>query len=166
MKANTEESVLGEVVGEDILLLVDALKGKKNFSEFKLAEKIDKDLNTTRSMLYRLLEADLISFTKKKDKKRGWYIYYWTLKLKRIKSLLIGQKKKRLNTLKSMLERETSTNFFICENRCARLDFEQAFGFNFKCPECGKMMNYEENRGRIVKIEKEIESLEKEIGEE
>jgi transcription initiation factor IIE alpha subunit len=44
-----------------------------------------------------------------------------------------------------------------------RLDFEQAVGFEFKCPECASIMQLESNEEKIRKIQDEIKSLEKEV---
>lgn len=157
------ESVVSEVAGEDVLPLVKVLKNKKNVSEFKLAEAIDEEINTTRNMLYRLYDANLVSFNRKKDKQKGWYIYYWTFRLKRIKYLVVDLKKKRFEKLKERLTREKSSNFFACNSKCMRLDFEQATNFNYKCPECGGLMNQEDNSAKIKEIETEIKKIEKEL---
>jgi transcription initiation factor TFIIE subunit alpha len=119
----TIEEVITKVAGHDVIPLVMALKNKKNVSEFKLADAIKQEVNITRNMLYRLYNANLVSFMRKKDKKKGWYIYYWTLDLKRIRYLLFELKKKRLKQLKERLEREQEGQFFICPNNCIRLDF-------------------------------------------
>jgi len=157
------ESVVLDVAGEDVLPLVKYLKDRKNVSEFKLAVSIKKEINATRNMLYRLYENNLVSFIRKKDKKKGWYIYYWTFNLKRVKDLVRSLKKKRLEKLKNRVEREKGGNFFLCPNKCIRLNFEQATEFEFKCPECGTLMDQEENKEKIDEIEKEIKELEKEI---
>ncbi len=157
------ESVVAEVAGDDVLPLVKYLKGRKNVSEFKLASSIKKEINATRNMLYRLYENNLVSFIRKKDKKKGWYIYYWTFNLKRIKDLVKNLKKERLEKLKARLEREKKGNFFLCPNKCIRLNFEQATEFEFKCPECGTLMVQEDNKERIKKIEVEIKELEREV---
>ena len=154
------EEVVSEVAGEDVIPLFKVLKNKKNVSEFKLADNIDREINTTRNMLYRLYHANLVSFTRKKDKKKGWYIYYWTFNIKRIKYLLKDLKKKKTEKLKERLKREKSSYFFICDNKCMRLDFEQATEFDFKCPECGDLMNQEDNKEKIKEIEKQIKKLE------
>lgn len=157
------ESVVSEVAGEDVIPLVKVLKNKKNVSEFKLAEAIDAEINTTRNMLYRLYDANLVSFNRKKDKQKGWYIYYWTFKLKRIKYLVTDLKNKRHEKLNERLEREKSSNFFVCGSKCMRLDFEQATNFSYKCPECGGLMNQEDNSEKIKEIETEIKKIEKEL---
>lgn len=157
------EGVISEVAGEDVLPLVKSLKNKKNVSEFKLAENIKQEINITRNMLYRLYNSNLVSFMRKKDKKKGWYIYYWTFNPKMVKYLSSSLKKRRFEHLKERLKREKSSDFFTCESKCVRLDFEQATDFQFKCPECGSLLNQEDNTEKIKKLEKEIKGLEKEL---
>jgi len=160
------EDVIIEVAGADVVPLVRALKNKKNVSEFKLAESIKQEVNTTRNMLYRLHNANLVSFIRKKDKKKGWYIYYWTFDMKRVRYLVHELKKKRLKKLNERLEREKEGQFFVCPNKCIRLDFDQAMNFEFKCPECGSIIQQEDNQALIEDIEKQIHELEHEVIEE
>ena len=157
------EATIAEVAGEDVLPIVHFLKNKKNISEFKIAEAIKKEINKTRNMLYRLHEANLVSFIRKKDKKKGWYIYYWTFKPKMIKHIIISLKKEKLAKLMDRITREKSSHFFICQNKCIRLDFDQAMNFEFKCPECGEIMNQEDNLENIRLIEEEIKNIKNEL---
>jgi len=157
------DEIISQVAGEDVLPLVKALKNKKNVSEFKLAETIKKEINLTRNMLYRLYDHTLVSFIRKKDKKKGWYIYYWTFNARRIKDVIRNIKKQRLEHLKERLKREKSSHFYTCKNQCIRLDFEQATDFEFKCPECGELLDLENNEKKKKEIKKEIEQLKKEL---
>jgi transcription initiation factor TFIIE subunit alpha len=157
------EEVVTQVAGPDVMDLVKLLKNKKNISEFKLAESLEEEVNIVRNKLYRLYHANLVSFTRRKDKKKGWYIYYWTFKPKQIKFVLVNLKKQKLEKLKDRLEREKDSYFFICKDSCMRLDFEKAIGFEFKCPECGELMQQESNTQKIKQIEEEILQLEKEV---
>jgi transcription initiation factor TFIIE subunit alpha len=153
------DDTVSEVAGEDVVELVHALKNKKNISEFKLADTIKKEVNMTRNMLYRLYDSNLVSFIRKKDKKKGWYIYYWTFNVKRITYLSEVLKKKKLEILNDRLKREQDGQFYVCDSRCIRLDFEQAMNFEFKCPECAELINLEDNSEKIINIEKEIKQL-------
>ena len=157
------EATIVDVAGEDVLPLVKFLGNKKNISEFKIADSIKKEINQTRNMLYRLHEANLVSFIRKKDKKKGWYIYYWTFRPKMIRHLIVTLRKENLAKLKDRLAREKSSHFFICQNKCIRLDFDQAMNFEFKCPECGEIMNQEDNLENIRLIEEEIKNIENEL---
>ena len=157
------DDVVSQLIGDDVLPLVKALKNKTNVSEFKLASSIRKEINMTRNMLYRLYDHNLVSFNRKKDKKKGWYIYYWTLNLKRAKYLVGELKKRKLEKLHERLTREQGTQFFSCPTNCIRLSFEQATDFEYKCPECGQLLNQEDNKKKIEEIKKEILTLEKEL---
>ncbi len=165
MKASDKilAEVVTEVAGQDVLKLVKALKNKKNVSEFKLADAIDQEINITRNMLYRLYDHNLVSFVRKKDKKKGWYIYYWTFIPKRIKELVASLKHTKIERLKERLGREKSTSFYICANKCIRLDFDQATEFEYKCPECGEILQQEDNSKKIAELQKEVLKLEKEL---
>jgi len=152
-----------EVAGEDVIALANFLRNKSNVSEFKLAESMKQEVNATRNMLYRLYESSLVSYIRRKDKKKGWYIYYWTFNVKRIKFLLDKLKKARYEKLRFRLEREQANTFFSCDNLCMRLEFEQATNFDYKCPECGELMHQEDNTQRKKLIEKEMKTIEKEL---
>jgi len=156
-------SVVENVAGHDVLPLIGALKDKQNVSEFTLAEELHEEINTIRNMLYRLYDSNLVRFTRKKDKKKGWYIYYWTFMPTRIPFLSKKLKKILLEKLQDRLKREEGGNFFECGNKCMRIDFDQAVDFDFKCPECGDLMNQEDNASKKEAIKKEIEILKKEI---
>lgn len=157
------EDVVSEVAGEDVVPLVKFLKGKLNVSEFKLADSIKREINLTRNMLYRLYDYNLVSFIRKKDKKKGWYIYYWTFNEKRAKDLIVDIKKKRYEKAVERLAREQNTQFYICNNKCMRLDFEQSHDFNFKCPECGSLLDVEDNSKLIADLKVQIEQLAVEV---
>ena len=160
---NLMENAISDVIGQDIIPVIKYLKGNKNVSEFKIAQIIKKEVNETRNLLYRLYENNLVTFIRKKDKKKGWYIYYWTFNQKRVKDLLNSSKKKKLFKLKERIEREKEGNFFGCRNKCIRLNFDQATEFGFKCPECGSVLDQEDNKQIIDTIEKDIKDLEKDL---
>lgn len=153
------DDVITQIAGEHGVSLVNSFKNKKNTSEFLIAEKTGFEINATRNILYKLYHANMVSFTRKKDKQKGWYIYYWTFKPKRVKDILIGLKKKRLEKLQEQLHRENASFFFRCSANCMRLNFDQAVDFNYKCPECGSLMEQENSDAKKAQIEQEIEEL-------
>tara|TARA_Y100000310_G_scaffold100745_1_gene98631 strand:- start:2682 stop:3320 length:639 start_codon:yes stop_codon:yes gene_type:complete len=154
------EGVVSEVAGEDTVPLVKYLKDKKNISEFKIAESLKEEVNFTRNMLYRLYHNNLVSFIRKKDKKKGWYIYYWTFNPKTVGHLFGTLRTKRLEGLRERLKRENDGQFYACPEKCMRLDFDQATNFDFKCFECGKLLSLDDNSEVIGKIQAEIAELE------
>ena len=160
LTTKTINYVIQNVAGSEAIDIVSFLKGKNNVSEFDIAESLKIDIKIVRILLYRLFKYNLVSSTRKKDKKKGWYIYYWTLNTNQIKHVFLDIQKHKLIRLKERLDREKNSLFFICENKCIRLNFDQAVNFNFKCPECGSLMRQENNQKKIEHIKKEIKTLE------
>lgn len=155
------ENVISDTAGPDVVPLVLKLKNKKNFSEFKLAEKLKQEVNLTRNMLYRLLKHDLVSFIRRKDKRKGWYIYYWTFKLKQIKHVVKHLQKERLERLNERLKRELDNSYFSCKNKCMRVSFDDATDLQYRCPECGELFEQEDTSEKVEEIRKKIKELEK-----
>ncbi|MFH1181820.1 MAG: hypothetical protein V1702_02585 [Candidatus Woesearchaeota archaeon] len=153
------EAVVVEELGEDILPVVKAMKGRKNFSEFKLADKINRDVNATRNSLYKLYSLNLASFIRKKDKKKGWYIYYWTLSPENAPHLAKMLKTQKEDLISERLKRERASGYLQCQRKCVRLDFEKAFEFEFRCPECGEILCEEDNRDKIKLLENELKKI-------
>jgi len=163
MPSKIIDEVVAAVAGPDVVALVKVLRNKPNLSEFKLADTIKIEINLTRNMLYRLYDNNLVSFIRKKDKKKGWYIYYWTFNHRRVKDLIKDLKKTRIIKLEERVGREKSTQFYMCSNTCMRLDFEQSHDFQFKCPECGELLNIEDNTQKILELEQSIKTLKEEL---
>ncbi len=157
------EELIKELYGKELLPLIKLLKGKKNINEFKIADKLKLTINQVRNMFYKLQEKSLITSIRKKDKKKGWYVYYWTFNDKEAKSLIISHKEKKLNELRKLLAHEQEISYFICKDKHIRIRYEEALDNDFRCPECGSLL-VEEGKERVLrKIKAEITSLEKEI---
>ena len=152
---------VSEVAGGAAIKIVDFLKNKRNISEFIIADKTRLDMQTTRSILYRLNGHNVATYIRKKDRKKGWYISYWTFNRKGVKDLIRKLKKNKIGKLKEQLKKEESNrgNFFICSKACARLDFDQSADFEFKCPECGGLLNQQDNTKTIENIKQRIKEL-------
>ena len=134
------ESIIEKLLGPEGISLIHELYGKENVSEFDIAKKIKQDIKQVRRMLYILYNKNLVSFTRKKDKEKGWYIYYWTLLIEGIKFNYIKDKKNRLSVLKQLLEDEEKELFFISPDGNVRLNFDDATKYDFRCPETGELM--------------------------
>ncbi len=160
---NLIENIIRKVAGEETIPLYRALRNKKNVSEFLLATKLKEEINTVRNKLYRLYHANLVTFTRKKDKQKGWYIYYWTFNNKRISFLMHDLKRELYEKLTEQARKEKNNHFFMCKNKCMRLTFDRSVDFNYKCPECGGLMEQVDNAEKIRGLEKEIGQLRREI---
>ena len=157
------EDVVKTLCGEDVLPLVRKLRGKENVSEFKLAEQLKVDIKKVRNALYRLYEVNLVEFVRKKDKKKGWDIYYWTFRHDQTPFLGRRIKEERLIKLKEKFVQVGGEQFFVCANKCTRMNFDQAVTFEYRCPECGEITMQEDTEKDVFEMVKEIEKLEKEL---
>ncbi|MDI6737706.1 MAG: hypothetical protein QME12_04290 [Nanoarchaeota archaeon] len=157
------DDLIVNMAGEDILPLVNLLRGRENVSEFAIAEKLNVTVNQVRNMLYRLHKSNLVTFTRKKDKKKGWYIYYWTLAIKNIKEALFSQKKRQLADFQEKLAKEIEGKFYVCPGKCARMTMEDAMEADFHCPECGQLMTEQDNKRTVENLQRRIDELSAEI---
>lgn len=158
------KSVISMVAGEDAVPLAMFLKNKQDVSEFEIAESIGTGINTARSMLYKLHQENLVFSTRRIDEEKGWYIYYWSFRPEMIPKLSRQIKFSKLKELKDKLHKETNCVRFLCSNECVVLEFDHATNFDFRCPECGTVMNYKTNSEKYVNSLKiKIRTLEKEI---
>jgi transcription initiation factor TFIIE subunit alpha len=151
--------VTSKVVGDDAVDVVKNIYGKKDVSEFEIADSINSDINRARNILYRLYNNNIVSFMKKKDRIKGWYVYFWTLNKKRFGDLANDLEQKKIEILQRQINREKDGVFYKCENNCIRLNFETAFDFNFRCPECNEILDSEDNSTKINLLERELNTL-------
>ncbi|MFH1400352.1 MAG: hypothetical protein ABIH41_02435 [Nanoarchaeota archaeon] len=154
------EYAVTELVGEEAMPFIWYLRGKTKISEFIIAEELDEEIHRTRHILYKLYEHNIVQFTRKKDKIKGWYICYWDFNEHNIHFLIDKIKNGKVEMLKERLVREQNNHFFLCKNACARMDFERAVEFTFKCPECGSIMNQQDNARTIEFLNEKIKEIE------
>ena len=155
--------ILTPILGGDGLPLIEELIGKENISEFDLATKTKKDIKVVRKMLYLLYNNNLVGFTRKKDKQKGWYVYYWTLLPESVRFSYFKARSERLEQIKSELAEENKELFFTCPNKCVRLNFDQGMDFEFHCPECGELISQDSDEKKVPLLKQEISQIEEEL---
>jgi len=155
--------LISQVVRKDAVPLVNLIRGKTNVSEIKIAEKLKLTVNQVRSILYGLSAQGLVTSIRRKDKKKGWYVYFWNLDENAAYKLKDALNIKRLKELKDQLKLEEKVSYFICPEECERVSSEDVLEYDYKCPECGKLMMQESNILRIIKIKEEIKKIEEEL---
>ncbi len=156
-------NAVAEIIGDDTVEIIKFLKDRKDVSEFTISEKIKKDIQNVRNMLYRLYNYNLVSYKRRKDRQKGWYISYWTFNRKKIKEMLDKTQKERLETYRERLEREEANRnaFFICPKACTRMEFETAAEAAYKCGECGSVLSQQDNQKTIEFLREKIREMEK-----
>jgi len=163
MQVKFLKQIVEHVAGEQATKLVDLLANKKDINEFIIAKKLDLTINQTRNLLYRLSHLGILSSIRKKDKKKGWYIYFWTLNILRSLEILEQKVKKEIHDLEKGLASKKSKRFYKCPSCGRELTEETALLTNFECQECGEIYVLADNRPIIEEIEKKITKLKKEL---
>ena len=158
-----------EVAGKQAETLIDFLDGKKYMNEFLIAKKLDLPINQTRNILYKISEFGLVSSTRKKDKKKGWFTYSW--KIEELKSLefLKNMILKKMEQIKNQVNSRETREFYVCEKCHVEFNEENALLHDFTCPECGSILERKDNAKLIKELRKNLDSygnILKIVGEE
>lgn len=151
------KTILSALVGPPALGVVDSLYEKKNVNEFLIAKKLKLTINQTRNILYRLADAGLVSFIRKKDaKKGGWYTYFWTLSLSKsiasYQTSLITQQ----TSLQEQIHSQKTGRFYTCAHCAVHLTEDQALLQDYVCAECGEVLTLRDTTPVIAELEKEL----------
>lgn len=157
---NVPDELLAELVkrvaGNDTLKLFEVLSKRKNVSEFKIAEKLEISVNQVRNMIYRLQEHNLVSFTRKKDKVKGWYIYYWTFERPKAVELIVDMKTKETKEIKNELENIEDVRCYLCKYCRTKLGEEEALELQFLCEGCGEILEEQDANKRRKELTKRL----------
>ena len=159
VKSFLEEVVKG-IGGEGSEKLVELLYKKQNVNEFLIAKKLVLTINQTRNILYKLADEGLVTFIRKKDKKKGgWYTYFWTIKTKKsLQNLKEGldTKKEELN---AQLKAREGERRFYCKNCDLEYTEEDAMNIDYACSECGEVLEIRETEKITIGIKEEMKKI-------
>jgi transcription initiation factor TFIIE subunit alpha len=115
-------------------------------------------------VLYKLYDHGLVSCTRVRDEKTGWFIFYWRLQPDQLDAFIRSRKKRTLDKLKQRLDFERNHTFFVCKTDVEiRVTFEEAMESSFKCGKCGNQLDSSENAAMVSILETKIEKLEAEL---
>lgn len=157
--------LIEELAGKESVSLINRMWNKENISEFKLADRLKLTVNQVRNMLYKLHSRGVVSFTRKKDKKKGWYIYYWTFDLKKALDLLKLLNQNKIHGLEEKMARRQTEDYFACPGKCVVFKYPSAMENEFKCPECGNVLQRMDTKKEVMQIKKDINKLRENLGE-
>jgi transcription factor E len=127
-------------------------------------------INQVRNILYKLSAEGLVSFTRKKDKKKGWYIYFWTLDKEKCLKKIEDEYIKKLGELKQVLSDRENKRYYICKGCNIEVGEEKALESDFSCDECTEVYGLVDNtnairdvKGKITKKENELKEIKSEL---
>ncbi|OIO41502.1 hypothetical protein AUJ10_00760 [Candidatus Pacearchaeota archaeon CG1_02_31_27] len=165
MKEKYVYELVDSILGKGSKELVDILRNKRDINEFLIAKKMKMTINQTRNLLYKLHDANVVSFIRKKDKRKGWYIYYWTLNMNKSLEALMEVKNKIIENLRKQLASKKEKTFYTCPSACIEVSEDTSLSYDFMCPECGELLQPIDSSGEEKEILKKIEKNEKELKE-
>ena len=150
--------------GEEAVTVVRSLKKLGEGTDEIIANDCQVRLNTVRKIMYKLYDHGLVSCTRVRDEKTGWFIFYWRLQPDQLDAFIRSRKKRALDKLKQRLEFERNHTFFVCKTDSdVRVTFEEAMETSFKCSKCGNQLESSENADMITVLEGKVEKLEAEL---
>ena len=134
----TLKSVLKDFGGPEAIKIAKILlDADDETTDEKIAELSKVKLNIVRKILYILNENKLTQFKRVRDKRSGWFVYYWAESFDNLPILLEERREMVIEKLETRMQFEEQNYFFQCNNGCeGRLIFIEAMDLNFICPNC------------------------------
>jgi len=161
------------IVGKPAEPIAELLHSNKHVNEFIIAKKLDLTINQTRNILYKISDQGLVSSIRKKDKKKGWYTYFWKIEILKALEFLKNILLRNLGQIDNQIKSRETKQFYICERCNIEFGEETALLNNFTCNECGDIFTLKDNNKILRdskkhkdKIEKELELIEVELTKE
>ena len=157
------KDAISSVVGKPADEMVDLLDGKKYTNEFLIAKKLDLTINQTRNILYKVSDFGLVSFIRKKDKRKGWYTYFWKIEIIKCLEFLKSTIQKKMEQIQFQIKSRETKEFYTCEPCNIEFTEESALVHNFVCNECGSIVTRKDNAPVIKEYMKELDKLNREL---
>ncbi len=132
--------------GDEYLKVARSLLKTEYATDEEIASSTGLRINMVRKVLYGLFGKSLITGIRVKDERKGWFVYRWRTRRDEVETFIESQKRHIMERLQQRLDYENSTQFYHCgSNDCPRVTFEETLGLDFKCGNCGGVMNLKNN---------------------
>ncbi len=157
------KEVIVIVVGKQAEEIADLLNNKKHVNEFIIAKKLDITINQTRNILYKISDHGLVSFIRKKDKKKGWYTYFWKIEILKSLEFLKSFLMKKIDQINHQIKSREAKRFYSCKRCNIEFNEENALLHNFTCDECGDIFSIKDNTKVLKEFNRNLDKLKKEL---
>ncbi|MEX2681738.1 MAG: hypothetical protein Q6373_009060 [Candidatus Sigynarchaeota archaeon] len=155
---------IGGEVCVRLALELEKIEGKE-ITDQELAEKLGEDINTTRKNLYKLLDYNLVTYRRTRDRHNGWIVFFFRQNFVGYENILIERNQKQIENWRNLLEYEQGNMWYTCDAGCTRVIFDKATEMDFRCPQCEGLLNFKDNSQRINDLLGKIQAAEKENDE-
>jgi len=157
------KEVIVIVAGKPAEPIAELLYSNKHVNEFVIAKKLDLTINQTRNILYKISDHGLVSSIRKKDKRKGWYTYFWKIEVEKSLEFLKNILLKKINQLENQIKSRETKIFYCCENCKVEYNEENSLLHNFTCNECGRIFVQVDNSKIVKELKRNLERLEKDL---
>ena len=151
------------VVGKQAEEISDLLNGKKYMNEFLIAKKLGITINQTRNILYKISDCGLVSSIRKKDKRKGWYTYFWKIEVLKSLEFLRNILMKKTDQINYQIKSRETKEFYVCERCNIEFNEENALLHNFTCNECGDVFILKNNNKLLRELRRNLGKLNKQL---
>lgn len=156
-------------VGKQAENIAELLNINKHVNEFNIAKKLELTINQTRNILYKLSDFGLVSSIRKKDKKKGWYTYFWKFEILKCLEFLRNLLSKKLSELNQEISDREKKIFYTCKSCSLEYSEEEALLMDFTCDECGQIFTTKDDKKHLKDLSKtktKVEEKLKQVGVE
>jgi len=157
------EEIVVSIVGKSAEGIVPLLNTSKYVNEFIIAKKLDITINQTRNILYKISDYGLVSSIRKKDKKKGWYTYFWHFEILKCLEFLKEWLIKRKGEIQIQIDLRNSKVFYNCKGCGLEYNEDEALLMNFTCDECGNVFTVKDNSKLIKEMQKGVSKIDEKL---
>ncbi|MFH1365260.1 MAG: hypothetical protein ABIH28_01605 [archaeon] len=162
MKKFLKDSV-AMIIGKPAEEIIELIYTPKHVNEFLLSKKLNLTINQTRNILYKLSDYGLVSSVRKKDKRKGWYTYFWRIEPAKSLEFLKNSLLKKMEQMNYQIKSKETKDFYVCERCNVDLNEETALINSFTCNECGGLFTLKDNSKIIKDLQKNFEKIKEEL---
>jgi len=159
------KEVINLIIGKQVEAIADLLDSEKHVNEFIIAKKLDMTINQTRNILYKISDQGLVSFIRKKDKRKGWYTYFWKIEVLKSLEFLRDALVNKIEQINSQIKSRETKQFYICELCNVEYNEENALLRDFTCSECGNVFVLKDNTSLLKELKKNLDKLNNDLRE-
>jgi len=137
--------------------ITNYINSKKYTNEFLIAKKLGITINQLRNILYKLSDEGIVSSVRKKDKRKGWYTYFWRIEILRSLGFLRQILEKKINQMNHQIESREKKFFYVCKKCNIEFNEENALLRDFTCGECGEVFAVKDNTKFLKELKKNLD---------
>src|SRR3989344_8168818 len=126
---NILHELIRDIAGRNAEPIADILRNRDEVNEYKIAEKLKITVNQVRNILYKLFDKSIVTFRRKKDNQKGWYIYFWSLNVPKALIQFISIKEKEIEDVKNQINNLETRHYYSCPYGCIEVNEETALHY-------------------------------------